>query len=496
MAGQDIRKLVPAGGGFPIQVSGDYIYLKFADRAIDVIINGGRSGQTRVNMEAGDKYRPGPFEAFEVVNPDPDNAAQVIFTVGEGDYNRQIVQGEITSLPVVRRADGSFADDSRGTVSIVAFMKETGIVRTLGAPERVRSTPETLRFGAFTNTGKYSIAAFGSTKTIYELFVDNEGVLQVAYLGKILQDATHEGDNYPISALISDGQNLFGIGAKSVGSSEPGGVAVFRLGPQKDGNDEFEKTYVGQITKSGQPMTDQRAGSSFNNAQFDQETGNIILTTSSAIYKARALPNIDISAEVATNYQKAVAINGEFWTSRDGVAYKTVYRRSQEDLSLIGTFETTTHNYLYGRLGDYVIAVEPSNNNINELALLPRRAETGGRQAVIGAGWDNDCLICGLNLYKALSLDEWNIPISGLTVDGNTVSGEIIRWMLQQKLKTVPADYLDYVHAIRFRNPRKNIESGGVSFARAEIEDNFTIENGERVELELHTDIYKEGGLK
>lgn len=113
MAGQDIRKRLPAGGAQPVNVSGDYIYCKFADRPISIIINGGRSGQTRVTMESGDKYRPGPFGQFEVENPDPDRPAQIILTVGEGDYNRQIVKGELTVAPGIKESDGTWKADRR-----------------------------------------------------------------------------------------------------------------------------------------------------------------------------------------------------------------------------------------------------------------------------------------------------------------------------------------------------------------------------------------------
>ena len=118
MAGQDYKRLIPAGGAFPLDTSGDYIFLKFADRPIDVIVNGGRGGQTRITMEAGDKYRPGPFEALEFQNPDTSAPAQVVVTVGEGDFNRQIVRGEIQVEPGLRKADGTFAPDTRRTLAI------------------------------------------------------------------------------------------------------------------------------------------------------------------------------------------------------------------------------------------------------------------------------------------------------------------------------------------------------------------------------------------
>lgn len=118
MAGQDIQKRLLPGQSQPVQVGGDFIFLKFADRPIVVIINGGESSGSRVIMEAGDKYRPGAFQSFEIENTDKDNPAQLVMTVGRGDYNRQIVQGEIMVEPGLRKADGSFVSDTRHEIVI------------------------------------------------------------------------------------------------------------------------------------------------------------------------------------------------------------------------------------------------------------------------------------------------------------------------------------------------------------------------------------------
>src|SRR5690554_437705 len=133
MAGQDITKRLQPGQSQPVQVGGDFIFLKFADRPIVVIINGGESSGSRVIMEAGDKYRPGAFQSFEIENTDNDNPAQLVMTVGRGDYNRQIVQGEIKSVISLRKADGTLVDDSRAWIEkAVVFRPDTmgvGITR-------------------------------------------------------------------------------------------------------------------------------------------------------------------------------------------------------------------------------------------------------------------------------------------------------------------------------------------------------------------------------
>jgi hypothetical protein len=114
MAGQDYPKRLEAGATQNVNIAGDYIFCKFADRPFTVIMDG-----SRVTMEGGDKYRnSGGFTEFEIENTDPLNPIAIILTIGQGDYNRQIVKGEITTVTGVRKADGRFVDDSRVSLSM------------------------------------------------------------------------------------------------------------------------------------------------------------------------------------------------------------------------------------------------------------------------------------------------------------------------------------------------------------------------------------------
>lgn len=105
---------VPAGAEFPVKAAGDYIYCKFSTHPVRVMVN-----QEPVLMEAGDKWRvAGGFTYCTVTNPDPERAALVRLTIGEGDFQRQIVQGEITVNPGIRKADGEFVEDTRHPLAL------------------------------------------------------------------------------------------------------------------------------------------------------------------------------------------------------------------------------------------------------------------------------------------------------------------------------------------------------------------------------------------
>ncbi|WP_430414461.1 hypothetical protein [Marinobacter adhaerens] len=113
MAGGDVRLRLQPGEEMPVTTPGDYIYLKQADRDIRVTITDGQGVQKPVVMTAGDKYRPGPFYALNIANTSKTQPAKVVMVIGEGDFNRQIVQGEIIVDPRVKTADGSFVSDQR-----------------------------------------------------------------------------------------------------------------------------------------------------------------------------------------------------------------------------------------------------------------------------------------------------------------------------------------------------------------------------------------------
>lgn len=113
MAGQDYTFTLQPGQTLNQDIQADFIYCKYVDRPIIVIVAG-----QRVKMEAGDNYRPGQrFQTFEVYNPDS-NPVAVILTAGRGSYSRQIVQGEITTVPGLRKQDGTFISDRRATIGM------------------------------------------------------------------------------------------------------------------------------------------------------------------------------------------------------------------------------------------------------------------------------------------------------------------------------------------------------------------------------------------
>lgn len=175
MAGGDVKLRLEAGQDMPVTTPGDYIYLKFADRDIRVTITDGQGVQKPVVMRVGDKYRPGPFKAFSIQNTDPANPAQVIMVVGEGDFNRQIIQGEVTVTPGIRTADGTFRDDRRFDISAFVYPKKNGTVTlsdgdTIGTRE-MPTGMEDVTGVTITEDGFIQVAGHGPNSFYGDLFL-------------------------------------------------------------------------------------------------------------------------------------------------------------------------------------------------------------------------------------------------------------------------------------------------------------------------------------
>jgi len=119
-AGQrDIPVLLQPGSGATVRAPGEFMYLAFADREILAIVTGQDGTQSRLKMVTGDFTKPaGGIEEVELVNPDPDNACAVTVIIGAGEFDRKIIQGEVTITPGIRGADGQFVDDTRSTVRL------------------------------------------------------------------------------------------------------------------------------------------------------------------------------------------------------------------------------------------------------------------------------------------------------------------------------------------------------------------------------------------
>lgn len=121
---RDFPTYIPPGGVASISATGEFVYVKYTDRTLRVVIDG-----NPMLMERGDFSRfPQAFQTVEVYNTDPQNPANVILVAGFGEFDRKIVTGEITVNPGIRTGSGAWLEDTRQPLEIT--LKAEDIVNT------------------------------------------------------------------------------------------------------------------------------------------------------------------------------------------------------------------------------------------------------------------------------------------------------------------------------------------------------------------------------
>ena len=127
---QDYSRLVPANSVVEIPVVGDFVYCKFSDGSVRVVING-----KSTSMESGDERRSGGSTVFRGVTliNDSDVIKSVTFVIGFGGFDRKIIQGEITAQLKIRTVSGKFIDDTRQPYDLdLRTVVGTGLTETAG----------------------------------------------------------------------------------------------------------------------------------------------------------------------------------------------------------------------------------------------------------------------------------------------------------------------------------------------------------------------------
>ncbi|MFL1484896.1 hypothetical protein [Marinobacter sp. LN3S78] len=452
MAGQDIKKLLPAGGAQPVNVSGDYIYLKFADRPIDVIIDGGNSGQTRVTMEAGDKYRPGAFEAFEIVNPDTERQAQVIFTVGEGDYNRQIVRGEISIEPVLRNADGTTKPDTRGEIRVnLQPVKLTTEAYSVGDLIDAFERPE------FPDSGFSGRKLFHGPDGTVGLSVansaDETGIMLFdpktnALISTEQWDTSPSGFVQDVCYLpgfgylyLDNGENLRDMQDNILLDLEEAGYSGMESMDYEPATDtllikQVNSTLLVRVSRDfeivGELLVESIGSTLLDEVRVDRWTGNIMLHRNFDLEEFSAdgqyLGNIYFGGGM--NFEDGYIPFRNQITTRDGLQIEI---HAMRDFTTMPEFR----------------AVRPGCDLMNALTRPDRLPQVSAQIAVEDLG------------------------------DGIRVSGEVIKAALEYYFKrAAPDDYLDHVYQFdmdRTGNgmPFKTVNSGNRTFAAAAIKDSF-----------------------
>ena len=461
---------VAPGSEFPVQAGGDFVFCKFADRDIRVIIQ--NSPRT---MRAGSKWRPaGGFEAGDVIvqNPDPVNPVAVVLTIGVGDFDDQIIRGEVTVNPGIRGRDGVFIDDTRSTVRLsAAFGNITP--REYVEGEVVREVD-------------------GGSSSLATVMQDGRRVLVCDYSGGNwhLNRDYPGGEWEPIMAPLGDavgeqsgpavwfpaGENLPGIGGRIVLNVYDAATLEFRRKVVTDavwagsgGNPQIR----GLIHLPGSRVAVTHKG----------EAGVItsIISADDGAVVERLEPDLSTSG-LALRNGVIHLINGSIGSGSGSGSqfYDAVTYEQLPDSANQFPDDGVIVNSLSMGPKDTVL-IGTSSTVIRELAL---------RDVTISAsGSVSAC--AGSGRFKAGQVDTIAQLYTQRLENGRVLaSGQLLRAVLEIYAgRYMPNDYLDYIYAVKADNlngisPRV-IDAGGQSFAAAGIADDAAGTFPQTIEITL-----------
>jgi len=448
-AGQrDIPVLLQPGSGATVRAPGEFMYLAFADREILAIVTGQDGTQSRLKMVTGDFTKPaGGIEEVELVNPDPDNACAVTVIIGAGEFDRKIIQGEVTITPGIRGADGQFVDDTRSTVRLrVALGNITP--QSYIAAEKISSVSSVAGKVFGLDDGRVIVESFTVQENNWRLYesADSPAYTEIPRLGDV------GGAQVGPEIWVAQKQDLPILGWRAV----------------------INRYDAATLIKRGEIVT----GVAMSQLPGDSLTS--MTAADGAVYLARN-----------TNRELyKLALDGSVIAKIDG---------TQDAQSLIVN-DGKLHifdNYFYQIFSVYDLALNKLSNSESAIPAI------GGNFRGMGIGPKGRALgiSYGSNLEQ-FSLEDITISASGSVTscagggflksspidtkaeiytqrldDGRVLmSGEILRAALEIYTgRYMPANYLDYVYRVRAENlngisPR-TVDSGGKSFLAAGIPD-------------------------
>lgn len=464
---------VEPGSEFPVQAGGDFAFCKFAAHDIRVIIKS--SPRT---MRAGSKWRPaGGFEAGDLIvqNPDPVNPVAVVLTIGTGDFDDQIIRGDVTVTPVLRSADGSTKQDTRTTVEMQLDFtealnveweqhEEKETVTLSGAPDGEESgfifcaTPSGYITATPINSG--DTLNYFSRDGVYQRSVAIFDIPEPLYPGSPMPTGTIRGVTYnpwteTVWFVTSDG-NLFEVVGRGPGLRT--GINLAAMVPAGALAGPVGVAWVSAST--------------------------VAVAVSGGIWFINVVRGAPVAnVETPDTVQRSVAYVPEL----DGVAYCTVGSRLPRivylsgevgDLPVAGSVNGAGYDYksrqylmneLYGNLRVH------SADDVSYFATGSAiRTECGAVSAVLRSG--------GKRIESAVYVID----------DGGqiTVSGKIIRAALELYGGGQPMpDYLDSVYAFQVLGQTVSVETGGSSFAAAGQVDSFSMAAPAIVRLTIDNDM-------
>jgi len=498
---QDYSRLVPPNSAVEIPVVGEFVYCKFSDGSIRVVING-----KSTLMESGDERRSGGSSVFRGVTliNDTENTKTITFVIGFGKFDRKIIQGNITIQPGVRKADGSFSNDERRKISLAIFPKPLFAPRSFGPGDLINSDqrlgeslsnyspPPGSEFGfspkktaVASNHFQKSICTFATAFSpdymCYLVFSGYEDKI-----GSVIYTEYKPGGNTAtVMGYLNNGTILISDSGV-LGSDDTNDVALMRFPDTARGAAVVQTalpTVIGDQFAKGIFEFKDKIHVAFRNRSTDEE-GLYIFDQSFNI-----LERIDIAGP-----------DGKAWASDGNKIYSltttgSIQERKTDDFSVIATYALPTRNIkgitlLNNRLQFYKTAYGVLDWLYDEYILV--------NYSITGDFYAGSALGGCPNISRKPKIYDTGANINYIDgPDGGRVySGEIVKAVLDvlASNKQVSSDYKDHVYSMLVAgDPLAGFQSKGATMAAAGIEDNFTITLPGTVTIEIDNGLTYQG---
>ncbi|PHR67952.1 hypothetical protein [Alcanivorax sp.] len=480
---REIRTTLLPNGEQQVQAGGDFVYVDYVDREIKLMIH-----DQVITVNPGDKVRPArPFKSVTVINPDDTNPVAVVLKVGEGDYNSQIIRGEVTVQSGIRKADGQWIDDSRADLPLR--------VNITGTDQR--------QFDQWELMKEFSVAG-KTTSQVITLIAPDRLLLcpDSNSSGSLYSEVT----GWPDNPVVTDRPEIYGRGQGFIIGSR-----LFL--PDFSGG--ADRVIVYRIYSL---VTHRALGSLTTEAPFVQNPNTPLLLCAACdgdvIYQAQKQTIFAINARTGAvmssvtlaTFPRSIVLHGGYVhvvdTQGQVVFLSKVGGLESVDTALatIPTYDSIYDGYPAWRQNSGAVYIPGTETMVvprfvqNGVPIVLREFSAIDRDIRL-FGKVSNC--SGAGLFKSNNKDWGTNAVIGVDVlpTGQVlVEGEVIRAVLEIYLgRFVRPDYLDFVYQVVFENESgyapRTVSSGGQSFKAANIEDSFSCEFPQKIKITLREGI-------
>lgn len=460
MSQQDVKLRLAPGETKEIQRPGRFIFCKFSDRQVSIIMD-----QARIEMEAGDKHvSTDRFKSFQVQNLDQEREAYLIFVVGDGDFDRMLVQGEISIVPILRNADGTTKPDTRYPLNIQI------------APEKLETTAyvegNLVKKEAYLIPGASSLGTVSSERP--RVFAGPGGYPVVTWYYNSRADGGWYQVDWNLNLIDSGSENLVASTPITFSSMSDNGWTPYA---------GFISCYSNDLYRAVGPDDEKEhlysATFNINTFCYVPDTDSIILMDSFGEKFEEIDAQTYARKRVGTCNLYGGMVRWDWKTGRLYIFGNDTYEVRFSDFALLNTIPTAPTfntggvvrgNNIFGTFGSSSDPIEIENVVLYDYVTKPEFV-----------GIRPGCELAQAAMYpQSVPQITAEVEVNQLFT-GVELSGEIIKAALEYYFRReAPADYLDHVYYASLGNDRagvpvKPLSSGNETFARAGITDDFTV---------------------